>query len=134
MTSIARYFGNAELFVLMRAVRCHVELVFHNRADLVQEELFEIVWRPLASWIAPPTVWRMRPLQLSRERQCRLEPLPLDDRTGCHRLDLLEHPERQRDTFVSDSKALVQVIDPSTFLPASPRATSVRSSKSIIQS
>jgi hypothetical protein len=37
-------------------------------------------------------------LQLPRERQCRAEPLVLDDRTGCQRLDLVEHPERQRDT------------------------------------
>ena len=32
------------------------------------------------------------------------------DRAGRHCLDLVEHPERQRDTFVSDSKAPVRVI------------------------
>src|SRR6516164_8472471 len=56
----------------------------------------QIVWRPLASWIASSTVWRIRRLQLPRERQCRTEPLFLDDRTGRHRLDLVEHPERER--------------------------------------
>jgi hypothetical protein len=29
------------------------------------------------------------------------------DRIGCHRLNFVEHPERQRDTFVSKSKAPV---------------------------
>src|SRR6516165_510918 len=70
----------------------------------------QIVWRPLASWIAPPTVRRIRRLQLSCERQCLAQPLVLDDRTGSHRLDLVEHPELQGDTFVSDSKAPVRVI------------------------
>jgi hypothetical protein len=62
----------------------------------------QVVWRP--SWIAAPTVWRIRRLQLSRERQRLAQPLVLDNRAGRHRLDLVEHPERQRGTFVSDSK------------------------------
>src|SRR6516225_4104163 len=70
----------------------------------------QIVRWPLASWIAPPTVWRIRRLQLSRERQRRAQPLVLDDRARRHRLDLVEHPERQGDTFVPDSKAPVRVI------------------------
>jgi hypothetical protein len=39
---------------------------------------------PLASWIAPPTVWRIRRLQLPHERQCCAEPLVVDDRV-CRR-------------------------------------------------
>src|SRR3954452_19247453 len=70
----------------------------------------QIVWWPLASWIAPPTVRRIGGLQLARERQHRAEPLILDDRAGRHRLDLVEHPERQRDTVVPDSEAPVRVI------------------------
>jgi hypothetical protein len=37
-------------------------------------------------------------------------PLVLDDRAGRHRPDLVEHPERQGDTFVPDSEAPVRVI------------------------
>ena len=37
--------------------------------------------------------------------QHRREPLVVDDRARLHCLDLVEHPERQRDTFVPDSKA-----------------------------
>src|SRR3954468_690012 len=70
----------------------------------------QIVWWPLASWIAPPTVRRIGGLQLARERHHRAEPLILDDRAGRHRLDLVEHPERQRDTVVPDSEAPVRVI------------------------
>src|SRR6516225_9654519 len=70
----------------------------------------QVVWRPLASWIAPPTVWRIRRLQLSRERQRRAEPLVLDDRPRRHGLDLVKHPKRQGDTLVPDSKAPVRVI------------------------
>jgi hypothetical protein len=62
----------------------------------------QVVWRP--SWIAAPTVWRIRRLQLSRERQRLAQPLVLDDRAARRRLDLVEYPERQRGTFVSDSK------------------------------
>src|SRR3982750_282742 len=70
----------------------------------------QIVWWPLASWIAPPTVRRIRRLQLLHEGQRCAEPLILDDRAGRHRLDLVEHPERQRGAFVPDSKAPVRVI------------------------
>ena len=61
-------------------------------------------------WIAPPTVWRILRLPLPRERQRRAEPLVLGDRAGRHCLDFVKHPERQRDTFVPDSKAPVRVI------------------------
>src|SRR4051812_25154715 len=37
-------------------------------------------------------------------------PLILDDRAGRYRLDLVEHPERQRDAFVPDSETPVRVI------------------------
>jgi hypothetical protein len=70
----------------------------------------QIVWRLLASWIAPPTVPRIRRLQLSRECECRARPLVLDDRAERHRLDFVEHPERQRDPFVPDRKAPVRVV------------------------
>src|SRR4029077_10882004 len=53
----------------------------------------QIVRRPLASWIAPFTVWWIRRLPLPRKRQCRGEPLILDDRAGRHRLDVVEHLE-----------------------------------------
>src|SRR3954453_21898282 len=70
----------------------------------------QIVWRPPASWIAPPTVRRIGGLQLPRERQRGAEPLILDNRAGRHRLDVVEYPERQRDTLVPDSEAPVRVI------------------------
>src|SRR4051795_9835385 len=70
----------------------------------------QIVWRPLASWIASPAVRRIGGLQLARECQRRAEPLILDNRAGRHRLDLVEHPERQGDTVVPDSEAPVRVI------------------------
>src|SRR4051794_24118545 len=67
----------------------------------------QIVWRPAASWIAPPAVRWIRRLQLLHEGQRCAEPLILDDRAGRHRLDLVEHPERQGDTVVPDSEAPV---------------------------
>src|SRR3954466_13393148 len=70
----------------------------------------QIVWRPPASWIAPPTVRRIGGLQLPRECQRCAEPLILDDRAGRHRLDLVEYPERQGDTVVPDSKAPVRIV------------------------
>ena len=44
-------------------------------------------------------------MQLARERQRCAEPLVLDDCAGRHRLDLVEHSERQGDTLVPDRKA-----------------------------
>ena len=50
----------------------------------------QVVCRPLASWIATPTVRRIRRLELSRERQCLAQALVLDGRPGHYRLDLVE--------------------------------------------
>src|SRR4029077_17625602 len=72
----------------------------------------QIVRRPLASWIAPFTVWGIRRLPLPRKRLWRGDPLILDDRAGRHRLDVVEHLEWQRDTFVSDRKVPIRVIHP----------------------
>src|SRR5271170_6405893 len=44
----------------------------------------------------------------------------LDDRAGRHCLDLVEHPERQCDTVVSDSEAPVRVIHHLDFLAREP--------------
>jgi hypothetical protein len=50
-------------------------------------------------------VRRIRRLPLPHKRQCCAEPLVLNDRARRHRLDFVEYPEPQHDTFVSDGEA-----------------------------
>src|SRR4051794_25890572 len=75
-------------------IRLHLSPEFCARGGPCRHtRRLQIVWRPPALWIAPPTVRRIGGLQLTRERQYCAEPLILDDRAGRHRLDLVEHPD-----------------------------------------